>query len=63
MTITVEMEVRIMEDKEVGGFVSYCPAIDVYSQGDTPEEACHAVYEAVKASLEWQERRRRRRAQ
>ena len=54
MTIRVEMEVRVQEDKEVGGFVSYCPALDVYSQGETRIEAHRAIREAVILMLEAQ---------
>ena len=48
------MEVRIREDKRVGGFVSYCPALDVYSQGETHIEAYRAIRSAVVMMLKAQ---------
>jgi predicted RNase H-like HicB family nuclease len=38
--------------KEEGGYVSYCPELEVSSCGDSPEEALHNLKEAVELYLE-----------
>ena len=57
--IKVDLEVSIREDKEAGVFVSYCPALDLYSQAETHHEALDAIYDAVSLWLEAQATRRR----
>lgn len=47
---TVKMLVQIKREGDI--FVSRCPALDVYSQGDTAEEAERNVIEAVQLFLE-----------
>ena len=42
-SLTVDSEVT----KEGDLYVSYCPALDVYSQGDTEEEASTNLIEAL----------------
>ena len=42
-SLTVDSEVT----KEGDVYVSYCPALDVYSQGDTEEEASANLIEAL----------------
>ena len=37
---------------EIGGYVSYCPALDLYSQGKTVKEAKNNVTEAVRLLIE-----------
>jgi len=44
-TINMNCEVGYDQDTEV--FVSHCPTLDVYSQGETEEEALDAIKSAV----------------
>ncbi len=43
-----ELNVQITVKRKNGVFVSYCPAFDLYSQGDTKKEAAKNIFEAVK---------------
>lgn len=43
-----ELNVQITVKRKNGVFVSYCPAFDLYSQGDTKEEAEKNIFEAAK---------------
>jgi predicted RNase H-like HicB family nuclease len=47
---TVEIKIRLMigvlEDKETGVYVGHCPALDVYSQGESMEDAMEAIKSA-----------------
>jgi len=47
---TVKLLVQVKREGDV--FVSRCPALDVYSQGDTADEAERNVVEAVQLFLE-----------
>ena len=42
-SLTVDSEVK----KEGGVYVSYCPALDVYSQGESEDEASANLIEAL----------------
>ena len=53
MTFLIKVKCRISEDRDIGGFVSYCPAFDVYSQGASIDEALEAIKEAVRMTLEY----------
>ncbi len=55
--LEVEVHMRRMEltaiiEREGDGFVSFCPELDVASQGDTREEARRNLREAVEGFLE-----------
>jgi predicted RNase H-like HicB family nuclease len=39
-------------ERDGDGYVSFCPEIDVASQGDTVQEASSNLHEAVQLSLE-----------
>ena len=45
--ITVDLEIRHIGDR----FLSSCPALDVYSQGDTEEEAKRHILDALDGFL------------
>lgn len=49
MDDTLELSVKLMcfFREEAGQWVAGCPSLDVYSQGDTPEDAQEALREAV----------------
>lgn len=44
---TINMNCSVERDEDVDGFVSHCPTLDVYSQGETEEEALEAIKSAV----------------
>ena len=45
--ITFSLDGYIREDKETNAFVSYCPALDLYSAGKTRIDAKNALKSAV----------------
>lgn len=45
--ISVQLEVDIGKDEEVDAFVTYCPALDLYGQGKTKEDAKKSIDEAI----------------
>ena len=47
-SLTVDSEVK----KEGDAYVSYCPALDVYSQGDSEDEASANLIEAQQLFLQ-----------
>ena len=47
-SLTVDSEVK----KEGDAYVSYCPALDVYSQGDSEDEASANLIEALQLFLQ-----------
>ena len=47
-SLTVDSEVK----KEGDVYVSYCPALDVYSQGDSEDEASANLIEALQLFLQ-----------
>jgi predicted RNase H-like HicB family nuclease len=47
MGITFNLSCGVRKDDETGVFVSYCPALDVYSQGTSGQEAEEAIRSAV----------------
>jgi predicted RNase H-like HicB family nuclease len=44
---TINMNCQIHRDEDAGVFVSHCPTLNVYSQGESEEEALEAIKEAV----------------
>jgi predicted RNase H-like HicB family nuclease len=44
---TINVNCQIRHDDDAGVFVSHCPTLNVYSQGETEEEALEAIKEAV----------------
>ena len=44
---TINMNCQIHRDDDAGVFVSHCPTLNVYSQGESEEEALEAIKEAV----------------
>lgn len=47
----IEMDFVVKRDKEVEQWVAFSPALDLYSQGDTKEEALRNIHEAVSLFL------------
>ena len=52
MKIILQLKAGFREDRQIRGFVSYCPAFDIYSQGQTVEEAIDALKSAIRMTLE-----------
>lgn len=48
--LDVSLPIEVRADGE--DYISYCPALDLYSQGYTQEEALRNIVEAVQAFLE-----------
>ena len=46
--VVVDLIVKAWQDDETGDWVSHCPLLDVYSQGETEEQAIGAIAEAVR---------------
>lgn len=44
---TINVTCQIRRDDDAGVFVSHCPRLNIYSQGETEEEALEAIKEAV----------------
>ncbi len=51
INIIFKLSVTIRHDEEAGAFVSHCPLLNIFSQGDSEEEAKEAVKEAVSLQL------------
>jgi predicted RNase H-like HicB family nuclease len=49
--IDAQLNVRVRWDKAAGVYVSYAPALDIYSQGATPEGAVRAIEGAMRMYL------------
>jgi predicted RNase H-like HicB family nuclease len=49
--LTINMECGIGRDEDADVYVSHCPALNVYSQGETEEEALEAIKSAVSMHL------------
>jgi predicted RNase H-like HicB family nuclease len=47
ISIAVKVKVTVEPDKEAGVFVSHCPVLRMFSQGDTEDEAKEAIEEAI----------------
>ena len=47
MELIIQLKCTVREDPLIGGFVSLCPALEVYSQGSTFQEALEAIKGAV----------------
>ncbi len=45
------LKANVFKEKP-GMYVSHCPALDLYSQGDTPEEAREMIHDAVRMFIE-----------
>jgi predicted RNase H-like HicB family nuclease len=51
INIAVKVNVKVRHDEEAGVFVSHCPVLNIFSQGETEDEAKQAIEEAVKLHL------------
>lgn len=47
ISITFNLRIGLRHDKEAEVFVGYCPALKIYSQGETEQEAIIATQSAV----------------
>lgn len=47
----LEITAELIPEKE-GGYTVYCPELDIYTQGDTEEEALQNLKEAAELHLE-----------
>ena len=52
MPRTIEITVELTPDLEVGGYVAYCPELDITTEGETIEEAMAMMKEAAEGYLE-----------
>jgi len=52
MRRTIEITVELTPDFEVGGYVAYCPELDITTEGETIEEAMGMMKEAAEGYLE-----------
>jgi predicted RNase H-like HicB family nuclease len=48
---TIQMNCGVRPDDDTGLFVSYCPTLDIYSQGGSEDEAIEAIKSAVALRL------------
>lgn len=51
INIVFKLSIKIRPDDEAGVFVSQCPLLNIFSQGETEEEAKEALQEAVTLQL------------
>ena len=49
--IEAQLNVRVRWDEAAGVYVSYAPALDIYSQGKTPNDAICAIEGAMRMYL------------
>lgn len=49
--IDAQLNVRVRRDEPSGVYVSYAPALDIYSQGETQEDAIRAIEGAMRMYL------------
>ncbi len=49
--IEAQLSVRVRWDEAVGIYVSYAPALDIYSQGETQDHAIRAIEGAMRMYL------------
>jgi predicted RNase H-like HicB family nuclease len=47
-----EITVELTPDLEAGGFVAYCPELDIVTEGETVEEATSMMKEAAEGYIE-----------
>lgn len=47
VNFAIDIQIGIRYDKDVNNWVSVCPALDLFSQGDTKEQAFENIHEAV----------------
>lgn len=47
LQITLKLDAAMRFDDSAGVFVSWCPALDVYSQGETADESAQALESAL----------------
>jgi predicted RNase H-like HicB family nuclease len=52
MPRTIEITVELTPDLEAGGYVAYCPELDITTEGETIEEAMAMMKEAAEGYLE-----------
>ncbi len=48
----IEITVELTPDREVGGYVAYCPELDITTEGETVEEAISMMKEAAEGYIE-----------
>src|SRR5207248_8687568 len=48
---TIKMNCGIGRDEDAGVYVSHCPTLEIYSQGETEEEALAAIKSAITMHL------------
>jgi predicted RNase H-like HicB family nuclease len=48
---TIKMNCRVGHDEDSDVYVSHCPTLDIYSQGESEEEALEAIKSAVTMHL------------
>ncbi|MCI0529555.1 MAG: hypothetical protein L0Y56_19105 [Nitrospira sp.] len=49
--LNVKLSCVIWEDEDTGVYVSKCPSLDIYSQGESEGQAFEAIKSAVKMYL------------
>jgi predicted RNase H-like HicB family nuclease len=52
MNRKIEITVELTPDLEVGGYVAYCPELDITTEGETTEEAIAMMKEAAEGYIE-----------
>ena len=50
--VEIKMKVPILVERDEPGYVSYCPPLDVFSQGKTKKEAKENLIEAMQLFIE-----------
>ncbi|MHC1577171.1 MAG: type II toxin-antitoxin system HicB family antitoxin [Candidatus Methanospirareceae archaeon] len=48
----MEITVELTQDLEAGGYVAYCPELDIATEGETVEEATSMMKEAAEGYIE-----------
>ncbi len=52
MNRKIEITVELTPDLEIGGYVAYCPELDITTEGETTEEAIAMMKEAAEGYIE-----------
>ncbi|RLG24974.1 type II toxin-antitoxin system HicB family antitoxin [Methanosarcinales archaeon] len=48
----IEITIELIPDQEVGGYVAYCPELDITTEGETVEGAISMMKEAAEGYIE-----------
>lgn len=48
---TIKMNVGVRQDEDAGVYVSHCPSLEIFSQGETEDEAVEAIKSAITLHL------------